>query len=209
MGLLQTPAIAVMDRGTVLRRVRRHRALSAQPACHRSSPYIFVFLARAESFLPSRWAVAAGGPAAGGSLLLLDSDTGVQSQCRPDAALGGGQLFLLQSLEIRSAALVDRARNRWRARHCSSKYSTALLLLAIFEHCVSTRSARGALLTAGPYVAIIVCLVLISPHLVWLVHARFPTLQYAVGAEFAGNETSIAARIAGAVQNFYWRRLLT
>lgn len=75
-----------------------------------------------------------------------------------------------------------------------SKYSTALLLVAILAHCLATRSARGLLLTAGPYVAVAACLAVISPHLVWLVHAGFPTLHYAVSR--AGNATSAAGRIA-------------
>jgi 4-amino-4-deoxy-L-arabinose transferase-like glycosyltransferase len=75
-----------------------------------------------------------------------------------------------------------------------AKYSTALLLGAMLAHCLFTRSARAALATAGPYLAIFVCIAVISPHLIWAIHAGFPTMHYAVGR--AGSAVSAAGRIA-------------
>jgi hypothetical protein len=45
-------------------------------------------------------------------------------------------------------------------------------------HMVSTRSVRGAFATPGPYLAIVLLFAVMAPHLVWLVHNHFPTLNY-------------------------------
>jgi hypothetical protein len=155
-----------------------------------AATYIFVFLL-GRSFLPARWAAA-------GTLLLA----GVYyfSIPTPEFNHNVAQMPLWAAASyFYYKAWKSGALPWWIALGIAaglgilSKYSTALILIAIIGHCVSTRSARGALLTAGPYVAIFVCLALIAPHLFWLVHADFPTLHYAVGR--AGNEASTAARI--------------
>jgi len=75
-----------------------------------------------------------------------------------------------------------------------AKYPTALLLGAMLAHCLVTRSARTALSTPGPYIAMFICILIVSPHLVWLVRAGFPTLHYFVGR--AGSPASTWGRIA-------------
>ena len=59
-----------------------------------------------------------------------------------------------------------------------TKYSSAILYAAMLVHMVSTRSVRGAFATPGPYLAIVLLFAVMAPHLVWLVHNHFPTLNY-------------------------------
>ncbi len=152
--------------------------------------YLFIFLL-GRSFLPSRWAAA-------GAMLLA----GVYYFSIPTPEFNHN----VAQMPIWAAASYFYYRG-WKSGALLwwvglgiaaglgllSKYSTALLLAAIIAHCLSTRSARGTLLTLGPYIAISVCLALVAPHLVWLIHAGFPTLHYAVGR--AGNAVSAANRI--------------
>ena len=73
------------------------------------------------------------------------------------------------------------------------KYSTAVLMAVMFLYLLSDREGRARLLAAGPYIALIVCLVTIAPHLWWLQQNNFPSLHYA--AERAGTHTGIVSRI--------------
>ena len=75
-----------------------------------------------------------------------------------------------------------------------AKYSTALLLITMIAHLASRSKSRAAFLTAGPYVGIAVCFVIISPHLVWLAENGLPTLHYAVGR--AGAVSGIGRLVA-------------
>jgi 4-amino-4-deoxy-L-arabinose transferase-like glycosyltransferase len=61
-----------------------------------------------------------------------------------------------------------------------TKYPTALLLATMVIHLASTRKSRSAFLSPGPYVAIAICIAVVSPHLVWLYRSGFQTLHYAV-----------------------------
>ncbi|HEY6578420.1 MAG TPA: glycosyltransferase family 39 protein [Rhizomicrobium sp.] len=61
-----------------------------------------------------------------------------------------------------------------------TKYSTALLLATMLAHLVVTRSARSAIFSPGPWIAILVCAAIDLPHLVWLFKNGFPTLHYAI-----------------------------
>jgi 4-amino-4-deoxy-L-arabinose transferase-like glycosyltransferase len=61
-----------------------------------------------------------------------------------------------------------------------TKYSTAMLAAAIIFYALSARSTRNIFASAGPYLAILVCLVVMTPHLIWLVHNNFPTLNFVV-----------------------------
>jgi 4-amino-4-deoxy-L-arabinose transferase-like glycosyltransferase len=60
-----------------------------------------------------------------------------------------------------------------------TKYQCFLLFIALGIHFVATRSARDALSSPGPYLAVIVALVVISPHLVWLADHDFSPFEYA------------------------------
>ena len=58
------------------------------------------------------------------------------------------------------------------------KYSMGLLGIVIALFILCYRPARPVLRTAGPYLAAIVALVVISPHIVWLMGHDFPTVAY-------------------------------
>ncbi len=59
------------------------------------------------------------------------------------------------------------------------KYEIAVLGLAIVLHAATSRHTRPLFASAGPYVAFTVCLLVMAPHLAWLVHHDFPTLKFA------------------------------
>jgi 4-amino-4-deoxy-L-arabinose transferase-like glycosyltransferase len=73
------------------------------------------------------------------------------------------------------------------------KYSTAVLMAVMFLYMLVTRDARAKFLTVGPYAALVICFVTISPHVAWLIQNNFPTLHYA--AERAGESSGVVARI--------------
>jgi 4-amino-4-deoxy-L-arabinose transferase-like glycosyltransferase len=62
-----------------------------------------------------------------------------------------------------------------------AKYATGVLLVAMLAHFISSRGLRSAFTSAGPWLAVVVCIGILAPHLVWLVRSGFPTLHYAVG----------------------------
>src|SRR5215469_8170769 len=73
-----------------------------------------------------------------------------------------------------------------------TKYSTAVLLLVMLVHFWKTRGAKQALASAGAWLAILVCLLIISMHVFWLFANGFPTLHYA--ARRAGAASAVRVR---------------
>jgi 4-amino-4-deoxy-L-arabinose transferase-like glycosyltransferase len=61
-----------------------------------------------------------------------------------------------------------------------TKYSTAILAGTMLGFGLLHPGARKSWRTAGPYSAILVALLVFSPHLVWLVRHDFHTFQYAM-----------------------------
>lgn len=59
-----------------------------------------------------------------------------------------------------------------------AKYFVAVLALPLFAFMLFDASARRHFKTAGPYVAVAVALVVMLPHLIWLVQHDFPPLRY-------------------------------
>jgi 4-amino-4-deoxy-L-arabinose transferase-like glycosyltransferase len=152
--------------------------------------YLFVFLL-GRSFMPTRWAAA-------GALLLA----GVYyfSIPTPEFNHNVAQMPLWAAASYFYYKSWKSGATRWwialgvaAGLGLLSKYSTAVLLIAIIAHSISTRSGRKVLLTSGPYLAILVCLAVLSFHLVWLFQSGFPTLRYAVGR--AGHAASITGRV--------------
>jgi hypothetical protein len=74
-----------------------------------------------------------------------------------------------------------------------TKYSSGVLLAVVAFHLFSSSAGRAKLATPGPYLAIVVCVLVIAPHVYWLVGHHFPTLAYA--AKRAGEAQGIFARL--------------
>jgi hypothetical protein len=74
-----------------------------------------------------------------------------------------------------------------------TKYSSGVLLAVIVFHYFSSPARRAKLATPGPYLAIVVCALVIAPHVTWLVGHHFPTLTYA--AKRAGEAHGILVRL--------------
>ena len=60
-----------------------------------------------------------------------------------------------------------------------TKYFVALLIGTIGLYVLVYPEARKSLLTIGPWLAALVCLILLIPHVLWLVETNFLTFQYA------------------------------
>ena len=61
-----------------------------------------------------------------------------------------------------------------------SKYSMGMLLIPMMLFMFRDRNARHQLARPGPWLAVLVSLVLFAPHAMWLVQHHFITFQYAV-----------------------------
>lgn len=70
-----------------------------------------------------------------------------------------------------------------------TKYAMIVLIFAIIAHALSSHRTRKVFGELGPYLAIIVSIVIVSPHIVWLVKNNFPTFTYA--AHRAGKNRGI------------------
>lgn len=73
-----------------------------------------------------------------------------------------------------------------------AKYSAAVLLLVIVVHFINARGVKQALTSAGTSLAVTVCLLIISMHVLWLLKNGFPTLHYA--ASRAGEVSTLRDR---------------
>ena len=62
-----------------------------------------------------------------------------------------------------------------------AKYFVIVLAIPLVLYFLINRTARRVLATPGPYIAIAVGLIVISPHLIWLVRNDFLPLAYAEG----------------------------
>jgi len=160
--------------------------------------YVFVFLLGRE-IMPAKWAAV-------GTILL----TGVYyfSIPTPEFNHGIAQLPLWAgAIFAYYKALQTRGIAWWLALGLAAglgmlaKYSTAILLAVIVLHALSTARTRTVFRSAGPYLAIGVCLVVLAPHLAWLVHNHFPTIDYAVRR--AGRAHSFVQRPLVALQFFF------
>ncbi|WP_417670256.1 glycosyltransferase family 39 protein [Roseibium sp.] len=60
-----------------------------------------------------------------------------------------------------------------------TKYFVALLIGTIGLYVLVVPSARRGLATLGPWLAALICIVLLTPHILWLFETDFLTLQYA------------------------------
>ncbi len=160
-----------------------------------SATYIFVFLLGRE-MMPARWAAA-------GALLLA----GVYyfSVPSPEFNHNVAQMPLWAAATLFYYKAWKSGATRWwlalgltAGLGLLAKYSTALLLVTMLAHLACARSSRAALRTTGPYLAIAVCIAVVSPHVVWLFHHGFPTLHYAIGR--AGKAAGVGGRVVGAAK---------
>ncbi|WP_417687849.1 glycosyltransferase family 39 protein [Roseibium sp.] len=69
-----------------------------------------------------------------------------------------------------------------------TKYFVALIIGAIGLYALSFPHARRSLATPGPWVAMAVCMILLTPHLMWLSETDFLTLKYAASRSHAAPE---------------------
>jgi 4-amino-4-deoxy-L-arabinose transferase-like glycosyltransferase len=75
-----------------------------------------------------------------------------------------------------------------------TKYAVGVLLAVIVFYLILTPEGRRQLPKSGPWLALGLCLLLVAPHLLWLVTADFLPLHYALGR--AGKALGLATRLA-------------
>ncbi len=74
-----------------------------------------------------------------------------------------------------------------------TKYASGLLLFTMAVHFLCASKRRLMLRSARPYIALIVCALIIAPHMAWLYQNHFPTISYA--AHRAGQTLGIEFRL--------------
>jgi 4-amino-4-deoxy-L-arabinose transferase-like glycosyltransferase len=74
-----------------------------------------------------------------------------------------------------------------------TKYSMIVIVFAIIAHALSSAKSRKVFATPGPYVAILISLAVVFPHIIWLFDNKFPTFTYA--ASRAGHDPGLFDRL--------------
>jgi hypothetical protein len=69
----------------------------------------------------------------------------------------------------------------WLGLGFHGKYTISMLVLAILLFMFFNRHARRFWKTPGPYLTIIIAIIIFLPHLIWLIQNDFPTFNYAFG----------------------------
>ena len=77
-----------------------------------------------------------------------------------------------------------------------SKYSMAILPLALIIAFAATRRGRELLRTPGPYLAAAVGVLVLVPHLVWLAHHDFVSVSFQLGHGLGNSSRSTAEHLA-------------
>ncbi len=103
----------------------------------------------------------------------------VQSRRDPAAALGARRLRLSCARSGAAACCIGAARLRASAWRCGRNISSSCWRCRSRCFCCSTATPARRFATPGPWVALVVALVVMAPHLVWLVRNDFLPFAYA------------------------------
>jgi dolichyl-phosphate-mannose-protein mannosyltransferase len=157
--------------------------------------YVFVFLLGRE-LMPARWAAAG---------TLLTACVYYFSIPSPEFNHNVAQMPLwAAAVYAYYKAFTTRRSGWWALLGLASgialltKYASAILLLVIAVHFLSSPKRRAQLRSPGPYAAVIVCALVIAPHIAWLYHNHFPTISYA--AQRAGQTHGMGSRLLAPVR---------
>jgi hypothetical protein len=152
--------------------------------------YLFVFLLGRE-LMPPRWAAAG---------TLLTACVYYFSVPTPEFNHNVAQMPLWAAAILAYYNAITARTLRWwlllgvvSGLALLTKYASGILLIVIFAHLLSAPQRRAMFQSSGPYVAVVVCLLIVIPHVLWLVHNHFSTLTYA--QKRAGQTHGIAFRI--------------
>lgn len=69
----------------------------------------------------------------------------------------------------------------WSALSMLAKYQSGILILALVGAMLSSAQGRRALAHRGLLLAVAVCLLMLAPHILWLVHHQFMPFRYLLG----------------------------
>ena len=152
--------------------------------------YAFVFLLGRE-LMPARWAAAG---------TLLTACVYYFSIPTPEFNHNVAQMPLwAAAIYVYYLAITSRRLRWWLALGfvCGiallTKYASGVLLAVIAIHFFSGTEQRTMLKRAGPWLAPVVCALVVTPHILWLYHNHFPTIAYA--AHRAGQSHGAATRL--------------
>ncbi|HEY5046725.1 MAG TPA: glycosyltransferase family 39 protein [Rhizomicrobium sp.] len=152
--------------------------------------YLFVYLLGRE-LMPARWAAA--GTALAACVYYFSVPT-------PEFNHNVAQMPLWAAAIYAYYMAIERRRLRWwlllgavGGMALLTKYASAVLSLTIVLHFFAASGRRAQLRSALPYAALVVCMLIVTPHLLWLYHNHFPTVSYA--AQRAGRTHGIALRL--------------
>jgi hypothetical protein len=157
-----------------------------------SLTYVFVFLL-GRRLMPERWAAAG---------TLLTAGVYYFSIPTPEFNHNVAQMPLwAAAIYAYHGAISERRMGWWLMLGFTcglallTKYASAILILVILGHFLIDATRRTMLLSGGPYLAAAICIAVVSPHIVWLIHNHFPTVAYA--QQRAGESHNIVLRIVG------------
>jgi 4-amino-4-deoxy-L-arabinose transferase-like glycosyltransferase len=152
--------------------------------------YLFVFLLGRE-LMPARWAAAG---------IMLTACVYYFSIPTPEFNHNVAQMPLwAAAIYLYYMAITARRMHSWILLGvvCGiallTKYASGILLILIAAHFLSASQRRSALRQVDPYLTVIVCALVVSPHLLWLYHNHFPTISYA--AHRAGQTHGVVPRL--------------
>ncbi|MGD0190180.1 MAG: glycosyltransferase family 39 protein [Rhizomicrobium sp.] len=152
--------------------------------------YVFVFLL-GKKLMPARWAAAG---------TLLTACVYYFSIPTPEFNHNVAQMPLWAAAVYAYHGAISERRLRWWVMlgvTCGlallTKYASGILIIVLLGHVLIDAQRRAILRSSGPYLAAAMCLMVVSPHVVWLVHNHFPTLSYA--QQRAGESHGVIQRI--------------
>jgi 4-amino-4-deoxy-L-arabinose transferase-like glycosyltransferase len=104
--------------------------------------------------------------------------------------------WALAVLSLYAALKRDRYRDWvatgvWLGLGMLSKYSMALLVLTMLAFGLINRKARSAWSRPGPYLTLLVALLIFSPHAYWAISYRFPGVGWALESTQAGRQPAV------------------
>jgi len=81
----------------------------------------------------------------------------------------------------------------WLGLGMLSKYSVGLLVLTMLAFSLVNRKARSAWFRPGPYLTMLVALLIFSPHVYWAIGHRFPGVGWAL--DFTGTDAQLTGHL--------------
>ena len=84
-----------------------------------------------------------------------------------------------------------------------TKYESAILLFCMVITMLATNEGREKFKTFGPYLAGLICLIMLTPHLIWLIKDNFTAITYANTSLHLHQKTMLSQHITFPLKFFF------